>query len=194
MLPLPMPVAARAYFIPEKGEEVIVDFEGGDVDKPFVFGSMYNGKAKSGHGDGDNNTKGLQSRSGNKMMLDDKEGSVFLADKTGADTVMIDGKGHINIDCTETFTITCGDSSITMDKAGKIDIVGKNITINGTDAVGLDSKKSASAVLMKLMLEVEQQLNTKEGGDANLDGAKTTVSGSARSNRQWRNNNCKCRW
>jgi type VI secretion system secreted protein VgrG len=33
-------------FIPEKGEEVAVDFEGGDVDKPIALNGLFNGGAK----------------------------------------------------------------------------------------------------------------------------------------------------
>ena len=35
------------YFIPEVGEEVLVGFEGGNAEKPFVLGAMYNGSALS---------------------------------------------------------------------------------------------------------------------------------------------------
>ncbi|MBW1657108.1 type VI secretion system Vgr family protein [Flavobacterium quisquiliarum] len=36
------------YFIPEIGEEVVVGFEGGNVERPFVMGTQYNGQASSG--------------------------------------------------------------------------------------------------------------------------------------------------
>ena len=34
------------HFIPELGEEVMVGFEGSNVEMPFVMGSLYNGSGK----------------------------------------------------------------------------------------------------------------------------------------------------
>lgn len=38
------------YIIPEKGAEVLVDFEGGNAEMPYVRGSMFNGNHTGGHG------------------------------------------------------------------------------------------------------------------------------------------------
>ncbi len=160
------------HFIPEKGEEVIVDFEGGDVDKPFILGSMYNGKAKSGHGDGDNNTKGLQSRSGNKVLLDDKAGSVLITDKTSNNKIFIDGSGNLTVDSTDSIKFTCGDSSIEMKKDGTINITGKKITVDGTEITVGGSDKA-------IIGSGPASFSAEKSGDATVSGTKTIVSGTA---------------
>ncbi|HEY2902656.1 MAG TPA: phage baseplate assembly protein V, partial [Polyangia bacterium] len=35
-----------SWFIPDKGDEVLVAFEGGDPRRPFVLGGLWNGKDK----------------------------------------------------------------------------------------------------------------------------------------------------
>jgi type VI secretion system secreted protein VgrG len=37
------------YFIPEIGEEVLVGFESGNAEKPYVLGAMYNGNESSSY-------------------------------------------------------------------------------------------------------------------------------------------------
>lgn len=159
------------HIIPEKGEEVIVCFEGGDVEKPFVVNSIYSGQAKSGGGDADNNVKSFSSRSGNKIALDDQAGSVTVIDKSG-NSITIDGSGNISIDCSESIILHTGDSSFSMKKDGTIDLTGKTVSIVGDDVVikgnnsagiGTDAASFAS----------------NKGGDADVTGTKTTVSGKA---------------
>jgi len=148
------------HFIPEKGEEVLVGFEGGNAERPYVMGSMYTGTAQPGAFQSDaNNIKAIQSRSGTKMVLDDKAGSMLLTDQ-GTASMIMDGSGNTsvatdeshkttvgedssvlkmdkdgNIDLTgkEKLTITIGESSITMLKDGTIKLKGKSITTEGDD-------------------------------------------------------------
>ncbi len=45
------------YLIPEIGEEVLVAFEAGNAEKPYVLGAMYNGSESSGYATGHANKK-----------------------------------------------------------------------------------------------------------------------------------------
>ncbi|MEP7169554.1 MAG: phage baseplate assembly protein V, partial [Bacteroidota bacterium] len=191
------------HFIPEKDEEVIVDFEGGDADKPFIAGSMFNGKAKSGRGDADNNVKGLQTRSGNKVELDDKAGSVNITDKAG-NKIFIDGAGKIEVESSDSITLTggnsiklvCGESSIELKKDGTIEIKGgKIVDIQGTsDSVKItstnkvDIKGTASASLTSdakvdigspaTSIEGKASLKLQSTGIVDVEGtAMTNVKG-----------------
>ena len=66
-------------FIPEVEEEVMVDFEGGNAEKPYVKGTIYNGidnvdvKWIPGH-NGDNKIKAIRTRNGHTIEIHD-EGS-----------------------------------------------------------------------------------------------------------------------
>ena len=73
------------YFIPEKGEEVLVGFEGMNPEKPYVIGGGYNTAAKSGFADSGNNIKAIRTRSGHTIELNDTEGGemITINDKEG---------------------------------------------------------------------------------------------------------------
>lgn len=111
-LAYPMNGAERGYWwIPEIDDEVLVAFEHGDPNRPYVVGGLYNGVDKppqinnvtstfAGEGydhgaysgrqrdfneDGNNDLRFIRSRSGHLFIFDDKAGEekVTLCDKTG---------------------------------------------------------------------------------------------------------------
>jgi type VI secretion system secreted protein VgrG len=105
------------FFIPEIGEEAIICFEGNSAVKPFVNGTVYHGKAKTSFANAGNDVKALQTRSGNKMVMNDKDGSVHITDKGGADTMM-DGAGNITTNNNDTSTLNSG-AKIALNAGGK---------------------------------------------------------------------------
>lgn len=59
-------------FIPEEGDQVMVGFEFGDPNRPFVMGSMFHGKNAEGGGE-NNYKKSITVRSGSKLEFTDTE-------------------------------------------------------------------------------------------------------------------------
>ncbi|MCV9929065.1 phage baseplate assembly protein V [Flavobacterium sp. LS1R49] len=92
------------YFIPEIGEEVLVGFEGGNAQNPYVMGTQYNGNESSGYGSPENDIKVIQTRSGCKIVINDADGSILTQDKAGS-TVFQDGQGNVTTDAIKTFTV-----------------------------------------------------------------------------------------
>jgi Rhs element Vgr protein len=132
------------FVMPEVGEEVIVGFEGDSPTKPYIIGAVYHGKAKCSFGNGGNDVKALQSKSGNKVILNDKDGSVFVADSKG-NHIMIDGTGKISIQSSASITLACGKdgaSVISLDQNGNILLSGKEISIVASSKVALGSGKA----------------------------------------------------
>ncbi|QQV01197.1 MULTISPECIES: type VI secretion system Vgr family protein [Chryseobacterium] len=117
------------YFIPEIGEEVLVGFESGNAEKPFVMGTHYNGSETSSYHTSGNDKKVIHTRSGTKIILNDAEGSVFIEDPSG-NTYLMDGAGNINVNAPNDMTFTAG-------KNMNIN-VGHNITTN----VGMNSSET----------------------------------------------------
>ena len=117
------------YFIPEIGEEVLVAFEAGNAEKPFVLGTMYNGNESSSYATSGNDNKVIQSRSGTKVIMNDAEGSIFIEDPSG-NTWMMDGKGNINVNAPNDMNFTVGKNF--------------NLTVgqNMTSQIGNDEQKS----------------------------------------------------
>ena len=109
------------YFIPEIGEEVWVDFEDQNAERPFVVGSNYNGKEYSPFHNTNNDIKAIQTRSGHKLVFTEDE-SILLSDKNG-NTLRFDTQGkNIEISAPETINITA-----------------KNINLKASDSIDLDA-------------------------------------------------------
>lgn len=132
------------YFIPEIGEEVLVAFENGNAEKPFVLGAMYNGNESSSYASSGNDQKVIQTRSGTKIIMNDAAGSVYIEDPSG-NTWLMDGKGNISVNA---------PNDITMNAGGNISMTaGQNInssaTLNIVESAGVD--KSSSVGMMHNM-------------------------------------------
>lgn len=99
------------FFLPEIGEEVLVGFEANNAEKPFVLGSMYNGKGVSGFGNEQNSIKAIQTRSGTKIIIDDSQKSILIEDPSGNSWLM-DGNGSINVSAPKRITMNASDIEI----------------------------------------------------------------------------------
>lgn len=123
------------YFIPEVGEEVLVSFEGGNAEKPFVLGAMYNGSASgNNYYTQGNDQKVIHTRSGTKMIFNDAAGSIFIEDPSG-NTWKMDGEGNIEVNAPKNFTLTAGENVNI--NAGKNVVVGagENINSSASDSI-----------------------------------------------------------
>lgn len=147
--------------IPEPGDQVIICFRYNDPDRPFVMGSLFHGKSGGGGGQ-NNNIKSLNSKSGHTITLDDG-GGITIVDKSEGNKIEIDGTNKITITASDQIVLSCGESSITMTAAGKIDIVGKEVTTDGSVKAIMKSTASFTA----------------EGTSATVEGTATEVKGQA---------------
>ena len=111
----------RGYiFIPEVGDEIMVQFEDNDPARPYCAGSLFTEPAARGGLSG-NHLKSIITRSGIKMIFNDDEGSLHIEDPSG-NTWDMDGKGNIRVNAPNDMSITVGKN---MDVS-----VGENININ----------------------------------------------------------------
>lgn len=84
------------HWIPEIGDTVFVDFQGGNAEMPIVTGTMTSTKEKSGYATPDNDIKALHTRSNNLLVMNDKTGSVLLQDSSKS-FIEMDGKRKIEV-------------------------------------------------------------------------------------------------
>lgn len=119
------------YFVPEIGEEVLVGFQGGNAEKPYVIGTQYNGKEKSGYADKENNIKAVHTRSGHKLVFTEDE-SILITDKSGNE-ILLDTKGsNITITTPETMTLNAKNLNINVSQNMTTN-VGNNMITNVTN-------------------------------------------------------------
>ncbi|QNK61054.1 type IV secretion protein Rhs [Pedobacter sp. PAMC26386] len=135
-------------FIPEKGDQVVVAFEEGNIARPIVLGSVFHGNSGTG-GSASNNSKSLTSKSGHTVQLNDG-GGITIKDKTGGNHIVVDGQNKVTVTSSQTVVLTNGTAAITLEKdkitihASEIEIAkqgGKStkIDING-DTTNINTK------------------------------------------------------
>jgi phage baseplate assembly protein V len=165
------------YFVPEKGEEVMVGFEGGNAEMPFVIGALYHGKAKPDSFKNDkNDLKAIKTRSGHTIEFNDKDGKemITIKDKDG-DIIEFDtSKKTITITAADKLNLNAKEINITADK--KLTMSANEISASGKTKVELTS--SANFKIDGKILEVSGTKTDIKGTSVNISGdAMTNVKG-----------------
>ncbi len=162
------------YFMPEVNDEVLVAFEHGDINMPYIVGALWSKKNKPPKGPsgqaiaaGKVNQRIVRSRSGHVIVLDDTQGAekILMQDKTG--------KNSIEIDSTK--------NSITIKAAGDltIDVTGKLILKSKQDfSLQTQTKADIQAQTGAVMKVASNELNLQASGAA-LKGTKLDLQGQA---------------
>lgn len=116
--------AGRGFcFTPEVGDQVLVAFDGGDSCRPFILGSLWNGvdhaPLEDLHGGEyqNNDIKRIVTKSGNRLVFDDKDGQETMVMATpnhvrvslfdGGQTLLLHSDGNINIHAGGTIHMRC---------------------------------------------------------------------------------------
>ena len=134
------------YWLPHVNDEVLIAFERGEAHRPYVIGSLWNGKDKPMKNayDNDNTTVMIQTRSGHQLILDDKKSAekIVIADKSGKRSLTFDvknkkflveaGEGDVEIHAEKKIILDCEDLEIKTKKSGKLDI-GTTFDLNVKD-------------------------------------------------------------
>ena len=174
-------------FIPEVGDHVLVGFRHNDPNRPYIMGSLFNGKTGKGGGEG-NNTKSITTKSGSTIKLDDSSGSIFIADKTGKNLITIDGTDAITMLSAKTVTLSNGKSSITIEDE-KVTISAKEVNITGESSIVCTSGESDSLAIAKgkgvgvngknISIEAENIVGASGGTSVTMSSPSTSISGDA---------------
>lgn len=122
------------YCLPEVDDEVLVAFEQGQVEFPYILGSLWNGKDKppAVNEDGKNNQRLIKSRSGHQIILDDTEGEekIIIRDKTEKNEVIIDSsKNAMTIKVEQDLTVEAKGKISLKSSGGDLSIECKNLAI-----------------------------------------------------------------
>ena len=129
--------------IPEEGDSVMVGFDYGDPNRPYVMGSVFSELTGAGGGQG-NKGKSIVSRSGCAMKLDDAKGSMTMHDKNGMNNSFeLDGEGNLTLKADASITLKCGDNVVVIkSKEGTIDITAVHTMHFKAEDIIIDGSKS----------------------------------------------------
>jgi uncharacterized protein involved in type VI secretion and phage assembly len=179
-------------FIPEKDDIVMIGFEYGDPNRPFVAGSIFSEKVSAG-GKDKNKIKSITTRMGSKIEFDEEKGSITVKDKNGSDsTIVLHGDKTISITAADKITLTAREIIINgsdlvhtlsdkmIKEESKQNIESRavqNVTIEGTDKVSVGSSAEIRESAPEIYLTGEKQVEVS-GRQVDITGtAKTNVKG-----------------
>lgn len=143
------------YFLPEVGDEALVAFEHGDINRPYVIGFLWNGvdKPPEANSDGKNSIRKITSRSGHEIIFNDdadqKQEKLEIHTKAGHTIVLDDSAG-----------------------AEKIEIKDKS----GSNSILFDSVQNSISVESAMQLKIKSQMIEIEAGTTMTIKAGATLT------------------
>ena len=133
------------HFIPEKGDTVIVGFDHGDAERPYVQGALYTGSSKASQWQSQNNDfKGITTKGGHTIELNDTKGAemITITDPSGNAITIDTAAGDIQINAMENLSINA-----------------KNITISAGETLSLSSGKATTHSIGEQYSLMAQSMN-----------------------------------
>ncbi|BAZ70724.1 MAG: phage tail protein [Pelatocladus maniniholoensis HA4357-MV3] len=125
------------YFLPEVEDEVLVAFEHGLVEFPYILGGLWNGKDRQpeNNNNGQNNKRTIKSRSGHIISFDDtkNKGKIEIIDASGNNSITISTDDNAIAIVCRTGKLKLSAQGIEISSGGGIDIKAKGkLNINGS--------------------------------------------------------------
>ena len=158
-------------FIPEVGDHVLVGFRHGDPNRPYIMGSLFNGRTGVG-GFAENHLKSIRTRSGHVIELDDAPSSLGITIK--------DNKGNsVHIDSAEDSIVVNAEKDITFNAAETFTVNAKNLKLNVEEnAIENVGKDKVSTIGNKVSLEAtEKEEEISNDSSINVGGLSSQTAG-----------------
>ena len=178
------------YFIPEIDEEVMVGFENGNADKPYVMGTLYHGKQHPGSNwySDSNDIKAVRTRNGHTVEIhdvadggfiriyDNEKENYILTFSTDEKLIKLESTGNIELYAKNDIIMKAGNN---IDMHADVDMIrdaGENIT----ETAGTDISTSAG-----------NNISTDAGNDISVsaDNDMTVYAGNNRDTNIAKNDN-----
>jgi len=178
------------YFLPEVGDQVLLAFEGGNIEKPYVIGCIqkFSDKFLKDAVDKNNQFKKIMTRHGTHITFEDNSTDESgLKDKFTIETAQ--KKLQVQLD-NERETIRIGDKADedfiemrTTEGAGTLNITVKSkITIKVGDKITMTLNGESGAVSIQadsISLEGTNRVSAKSDSSVKLEGAQVGVAASS---------------
>jgi uncharacterized protein involved in type VI secretion and phage assembly len=122
------------WFMPDKQDEVLVAFAGGNPWSAYVIGMLWNGKDAphvTMDGSESNDVKKIRSRNGVSITLNDQQGQEqFIVETPGGQKITLqDGAGSIEIQDQNNNTVTLNSSGVSVQTSSTVQVQASSVTI-----------------------------------------------------------------
>ncbi|MCL1806968.1 MAG: phage baseplate assembly protein V [Oscillospiraceae bacterium] len=175
------------YFLPEVGDQVLLAFEGGNIEKPYVIGSVLKDSQKflGGSADENNQIKRIVTKNGSTVSFEDnKEGEgekdKLLIETAGrAHSLLLDNENKLirltDKEKNNSIEIKTEDGAMTVKAASKLTVkVGDSITIT------LNGESGAVKInCNELSVAASNQFKVKSDGMMKLEAAQMMTEASS---------------
>jgi phage baseplate assembly protein gpV len=176
---LPAAGPNRGSVVPHRvDDEVLVGFEEGDLQRPFVLGAVHNGRDSAPAataGRRSDLSSGLTSANGHALVLTDASApgtnGVSLKQSDGNELLMSGTETVLKAADGKPLKLVAGNASIVLDAQGNVTIKGVNVTISGQQGVDIKGLRITAKASTTLALEGT--------ASSELKGAKVDVTASA---------------
>ena len=177
------------YFTPEVNDEVLVVFEHGDLNTPYIVGALWNSKDLPPRGPAGLPVAGgkvvqriIKSRSGHVVVLDDTSGKeqVIIQDKNGNGITIDSVKNAMTIKTTGDLTLDIGGKLVITSKLD-LSIESKTTgTIKTTSKLAIESTSGVNIKASPAELDLSPGSTAVKGTNVDIQGsASTTLKGNA---------------
>lgn len=130
------------FFLPQKGDQALVAFENGDVDRPFVIGFLWSKTAPPPPAKKlQQDVREIRTRNGSVIRIDETAGKerIEISDQKKNSVVLDRAKNTITVDSQQDVQIRA-KSQITL-SAQKIVLKGRTVEVQGSQNITLQTAK-----------------------------------------------------
>lgn len=188
----PMAGADRGMlFLPEVNDEVLLAFNNGNVEEPFIIGALWNGQDKPPEAspldsNGKVNIRKIKSRAGNEIILTDESNQekIELHTPKGKKILFDDGAKKIELaddNAQNKLTIDTNANSISLQAGSKVTIKVNSCTIEVDGSGGISINAPTSTLKLKAnQIDIEAATSMKINANATMEvkaGAMMNIKG-----------------
>jgi len=178
-------------FKPEVGSQVLIGYQNGLAEQPFVLGNMFHANNKQGakYSPDQNLMKGIQTAGGNKFVMQDKQGqqSILISNSNNKGTALninFNGDGSVSISTNGPISLSAG-GDITLEAKKDITLTaGNNVIITAKknimataqeETVALDAKQTLDLVAEDLTADFRNNLTINASAQAKIRSQDTDI-------------------